>query len=290
MSLPSSMAGFVPCDRLLQKTYSFSLSGKISAFALVTVPWSQRFFLSRERAASSEAAGKRKTSGYLGLESHFHADARVRIWTLGSDWLIFLQTRKSISLVHLIGNTKRKWGDREGGSRSSPWDMSCPRKLFLDERKSSETSACRPTSVRCLKENIYSSAFHVRHHFLFSLRTWERGKTACGRLRRQTFARTKTSARLKITFVDITYPGQRLVPPSLSPYFLLVIPRGRVIAKLLLVPFDAFDSWRLHKSEIEVQGNQRFFSFSTLRDSSSLLRGSLAAQGKPLGPGYSNCE
>ena len=79
MSLPSSMADFVPCDRLLQKTYSFSLSGKISAFALVTVPLSQRFFLSRERAASSEAAGKRKTSGYLGLESHFHADARVRI-------------------------------------------------------------------------------------------------------------------------------------------------------------------------------------------------------------------
>ena len=113
MSLPSSMADFVPCDRLLQKTYSFSLSGhvkivqprnriqvsqffkgritlsggyslvsisaKISAFALVTVPWSQTFFLSRERAASSEAAGKRKTSGYLGLESHFHADARLRI-------------------------------------------------------------------------------------------------------------------------------------------------------------------------------------------------------------------
>ena len=26
--------------------------------------------------------------------------------------------------------------DREGGSQSSPWDMSCPRKLFLDERKS----------------------------------------------------------------------------------------------------------------------------------------------------------
>ena len=74
-----------------------------------------------------------------------------------------------------------------------------------------------------------------------------------------------------------------------------------MIAKLLLVPFDAFDSWRLHGSEIEVQGNQRFFSFSTLRDSSSLLRGSLAAlsrlsrgslaaQEKPLGPGYSNCE
>ena len=27
-------------------------------------------------------------------------------------------------------------GQIEGGSRSSPWDMSCPRKLFLDKRKS----------------------------------------------------------------------------------------------------------------------------------------------------------
>ena len=34
--------------------------------------------------------------------------------------------------------------------------------------------------------NIYSSAFHVRRHFLFSLRIWERGKTVCGRLGRQT--------------------------------------------------------------------------------------------------------
>ena len=101
--------------------------------------------------------------------------------------------------------------------------MSCPRKLFLDERKSSETSACRQTSVRCLKENKYSSAFHVRRHFLFSLRTRERGKTACGRIGRQTSARTKTSARLKITFMDITYPGQHPEPPSLSPHFLLVL-------------------------------------------------------------------
>ena len=45
---------------------------------------------------------------------------------------------------------------------------------------------------------------------------------ACGRLGRQTSARTKTFARLKITFVDMTYPGQRPEPPSLSPHFLLV--------------------------------------------------------------------
>ena len=44
---------------------------------------------------------------------------------------------------------------------------------------------------------------------------------ACGRLGRQTSARTKTFLRLKITFVDMTYPGQRPKPPSLSPHFLL---------------------------------------------------------------------
>ena len=115
----------------------------------------------------------------------------------------------------LLLSIKRKWGDREWGSRYSPWDMPCPRKFFLDERKF-ETSPCRATSVWCLKENKYPSAFHVRRHFLFSLRTWERGKTACGRLGRQ------TSARLKITFVDMTYPGQRPEPPSLSPHFLLL--------------------------------------------------------------------
>ena len=47
---------------------------------------------------------------------------------------------------------------------------------------------------------------------------------ACGRLGRQTSARTKTFARLKITFVDMTYPGQRPEPPSLSPHFLLALP------------------------------------------------------------------
>ena len=63
----------------------------------------------------------------------------------------------------------------------------------------------------------------MRRHFLFSLKTCERGKTACGRLGRQTSARTKTSAFLKMTFVDMTYPGQRPEPLSLSPQFLLTI-------------------------------------------------------------------
>ena len=34
----------------------------------------------------------------------------------------------------------------------------------------------------------------------------------------------QTSARLKITFVDMTYPGQRPELPSLSRHFLLVVP------------------------------------------------------------------
>ena len=149
-------------------------------------------------------------------------DLQIRPTATTWSWVGRVPTKPGF-LSGFSANTKRKWGDREGGSLSSPWDMSCPRKLFLDERKSSETSACRLTSVQCLKENIYSSAFHVRHHFLFSLKTWERGKTACGRLGRQTSARTMTSTRLKITFVDITYPGQRPEPPSLSPHFLLQI-------------------------------------------------------------------
>ena len=66
-------------------------------------------------------------------------------------------------------------------------------------------------------EYKYSSAFNVCRHFLFSLKTWERDKTASGRLGSQ------TSARLKITFVDMTYPGQRPQPLSLSPHFLLFL-------------------------------------------------------------------
>ena len=44
------------------------------------ITWSQRFFLIflRERVAKAMRREK-KTSGYLGLESHFHADDRVRI-------------------------------------------------------------------------------------------------------------------------------------------------------------------------------------------------------------------
>ena len=46
---------------------------------MIELPWSQRFFLIFLRERDQEQAAKatrreRKTSGYLGLESHFHAD------------------------------------------------------------------------------------------------------------------------------------------------------------------------------------------------------------------------
>ena len=41
---------------------------------------------------------------------------------------------------------------------------------------------------------------------LLFFQTLDQGWHACGRLGRPTSARTKTSARLKITFVDMTYP------------------------------------------------------------------------------------
>ena len=48
----------------------------------------------------------------------------------------------------------------------------------------------------------------VRHYVksVLFVQTPDRGWPACGRHGRQTSAGTKTSARLKITFVDMTYP------------------------------------------------------------------------------------
>ena len=64
----------------------------------------------------------------------------------------------------------------------------------------------------------------------------------CGRLGRQTSARTKTFARLKITFVDMTYPGQRPEPPSLSPHFLLLpyVPYFYWVASMA-IPIEKWD-------------------------------------------------
>ena len=61
------------------------------------LPWSWRFSLISlfswffSEGESYEKAAKlreRKTSSYFVLESHLHADARIRIWPSGSDWLI----------------------------------------------------------------------------------------------------------------------------------------------------------------------------------------------------------
>ena len=55
---------------------------------------------------SCDTARKKNLWLYFGLESHFCANERVRIWPSGSDWLIFLQTHKSIWSVRLIGNVQ----------------------------------------------------------------------------------------------------------------------------------------------------------------------------------------
>ena len=97
--------------RSLRYFFIFTWIAKIVCFLL---PWSQRFFLIFLRERDQEEAAKRrqrvakatrrerKTSGYLGLESHFHADDRVRIWPSSVDWLIVFQTRKPIWVARLI--------------------------------------------------------------------------------------------------------------------------------------------------------------------------------------------
>ena len=87
-------------------------------------------------------------------------------------------------------------------------DTSCTRKLFLAQWKShfsgrslfSETSAC---SLATLSGSLWH---FVRHYmkFLLFFQTSQRGWPPCERLRRQTSAKTKTSPRLKIPFVDMT--------------------------------------------------------------------------------------
>ena len=82
-------------------------------FLLVHLAWSENA-IPHERAMKwwtpFTKRQERNTSGYLSLEFHFHTDTRVRIWPSGSDWLISLQTRKSIWLVCFIGNTERMVG------------------------------------------------------------------------------------------------------------------------------------------------------------------------------------
>ena len=62
--------------------------------------------MKRRQRVAKATRRERKTFGYLGLESHFHADDKVRIWPSGVDWLIFFQTRKPIWLARLIVTTE----------------------------------------------------------------------------------------------------------------------------------------------------------------------------------------
>ena len=88
----TSLLGTVTEHLYLQKTVH---STYVCKGTLVPFPW---FFVAREnceRAAKRwprvAKRRERKTSRYFGLESHFHADARVRIWPSGSDCLIFFR-------------------------------------------------------------------------------------------------------------------------------------------------------------------------------------------------------
>ena len=81
------------------------------------------------------------------------------------------------------------------------------------------------------------------------------------------------------------------------PCFKKITADKHMLAELLLVNFvtirfDAFDCWRLHESEIQVQGNQRFFFLAALRLVFAALQISHGEknQEKPLGPGYAFSE
>ena len=87
-------------------------------------------------------------------------------------------------------------------------DMSSPRKLFLDERKSVfrdvRMQPCFALRFLVKRENGGARGRLMKSLLFFQ--TSDQGWPACGRLGRHPSARTKTSTRLKITFVDMTYP------------------------------------------------------------------------------------
>ena len=62
------------------------------------------FFFAKE-VKSKPRSGDNESRKRLCLESHCHADDRVRIWSSGVDWLIFFQTLKPIWLARLIVTT-----------------------------------------------------------------------------------------------------------------------------------------------------------------------------------------
>ena len=141
--------------------------------------------------------------------------------------VVFLDIKKAFDSINhgiLLNKMKKRFGissielkwfesylsrENERTERESQGvgrDMSCPRKLFLEERKPEVCLPRRPHAVLS-RSQVLSEKRKWR-------RTWKADEeifimsfqNACGRLGRQTSARTKTSARLKITFVDMTYP------------------------------------------------------------------------------------
>ena len=113
----------------------------------------------------------------------------------------------------------RKWGDKEGGSRSSPWDMSCPRKLFLDKRK----SVFRDVRMQANLSLMFERKAKISCNGGRSVTKNLRAKQDCMRTSRKTdfHQKIETSAGLKITFMDMTYPRHHTELSTLSRHFLL---------------------------------------------------------------------
>ena len=115
----------------------------------------------------------------------------------------------SFFVFHVLLSTMRKWRDREESSgRWSGYVM--PTKVIFRRAEVSffwRKSVFREVRMQpclalrflvTLRLPVQYIAVHEIFAFLSNIKP-------CGPLRRQTSGRTKTSARLKITFVDMTY-------------------------------------------------------------------------------------
>ena len=120
-----------------------------------------------------------------------------------------------------IFDFKRKLNGRmtHGPSRSSPWDMSCPRNLVLDERKSmfERKSVFRGARMQPNLGVMFERKAKISCNDGRSVTKNLRARNDCMRTSRKTgfHHKNETSAGLKITSVDMTYPGQRPELPSL---------------------------------------------------------------------------
>ena len=91
----------------------FRVCFKSGCEMLRSVPWSQRFFLIFLRERDQEQTAKRrqrvakatrrerKTSGYLGLESHFHVDDSCQTCQIANKKSDQWQLSKHLSLIHI---------------------------------------------------------------------------------------------------------------------------------------------------------------------------------------------